>query len=184
MKALVFIGALDNSSDSTSMSIVNYLTKKLNEAGVGVTLYKIDESDVPLLKLPIPEVPESVKNMADAFLSHELHFWLAPLYHGSIPGVMKNCLDWLEITANQPVPYLLDKRIGLISWADGTQALNGITTMDKIAKSLRAWPLPYSVSIEKDRLKAPAPSNEISPFYTRKLDQLVNIALSKRIQTI
>ncbi|MBB2949449.1 hypothetical protein FHR29_000181 [Sphingobacterium sp. JUb56] len=39
--------------------------------------------------------------------------------------------------------------MGLVCWADGVQAMQGINTMDAIAKSLRAWPLPYSVPISK-----------------------------------
>jgi hypothetical protein len=52
---------------------------------------------------------------------------------------MKNCLDWLEVTANRYEPYLTDKTIGLVCWADGLQAMQGINAMDVIAKSLRAW---------------------------------------------
>ncbi len=90
--------------------------------------------------------------MAQMFTSADLHIWLAPLYHGSIPGVMKNCLDWLEVTANRYEPYLTDKTVGLICWADGLQAMQGINAMDAIAKSLRAWPLPFSVPIVRSAL--------------------------------
>lgn len=102
-----------------------------------------------MLDLKHKEIPSIVKRMTELFLSADLHFWLSPLYHGSIPGTMKNCLDWLEITAKLPKPYLTDKRIGLICWADGSQALNDITTMENIVKSLRAWSIPYTLPILK-----------------------------------
>lgn len=65
---------------------------------------------------------------------------------------MKNCLDWLEVTANRYEPYLTDKTVGLVCWADGLQAMQGINAMDVIAKSLRAWPLPFSVPIVRSAL--------------------------------
>lgn len=182
-KALIFIGVTENFPNSTAALITNYLVKKLKENEVEVILYNVS-SEVPLLDMTMSKHPNSVEEMVNLFLSTELHFWLAPLYHGSIPGIMKNSLDWLEITSKLPEPYLLDKRIGLISWADGINALNGITTMENVTKSLRAWPLPYSVSIEKNRLRDLESPNCISSFYTKKLDRLLDIALSRKIEVV
>ena len=47
--------------------------------------------------------------MCDLFLQSELQIWLTPLYHGGMTGMMKNCLDWLELTARLEKPYLTDK---------------------------------------------------------------------------
>ncbi|WP_185673624.1 NADPH-dependent FMN reductase, partial [Elizabethkingia meningoseptica] len=112
----------------------------------------------------------------------DLHFWLAPLYHGSIPGVMKNCLDWLEVTANRYEPYLTDKTIGLVCWADSLQAMQGINAMDVIAKSLRAWPLPFSVPVVRTSLFDTDNAKEISRLYAAKFDTLISIATTKRIE--
>ncbi len=78
---------------------------------------------------------------------------------------MKNCLDWLEVTANRYEPYLTDKTVGLVCWADGLQAMQGINAMDAIAKSLRAWPLPFSVPIVRSALFDGEQPTEISELY-------------------
>lgn len=122
--------------------------------------------------------------MNNLFREADIHFWLAPLYHGSIPGVMKNCLDWLEVSAKKNNPYLTDKTVGLVCWADGVQAMQGINTMDAIAKSLRAWPLPYSVPISKKELFDPNISGEISQTYKDRLNLLINLATTKTITAI
>ncbi len=149
MKTLIFVGNSSNSLHSISAILADYLNDKLTAKGIDTRIFNLNDSVIPLLDLKHKEIPSIVKRMTELFLSADLHFWLSPLYHGSIPGTMKNCLDWLEITAKLPKPYLTDKRIGLICWADGSQALNDITTMENIVKSLRAWSIPYTLPILK-----------------------------------
>jgi arsenic resistance protein ArsH len=90
-------------------------------------------------------------------------------------GMMKNCLDWLELTARLEKPYLTDKVVGLVAWADGGQAMQGINAMDAVAKALRAWVVPYSVPLVKNHLYVDAHRHEFAVEHTRKLDRLVSI---------
>jgi len=90
-------------------------------------------------------------------------------------GAMKNCLDWLELTAKLDKPYLTDKVIGLVCWADGGQAMQGINAMDAVAKSLRAWVVPYTVPMVKNDLYADAHRREFTIEYRKKLDRLVSL---------
>src|SRR5690625_8022460 len=107
--------------------------------------------------------------MTDQFLTADLHFWLSPLYHGSITGGFKYCLDWLEITAHLPRPYLTDKVVGLICWADGSQAMNGISTMANIVKSLLSWLVPNTLPIIINAFFEPPIQMYISWEYTSPL---------------
>lgn len=184
MKAILFNGALERRASSTSGHLSGYLEEKLKLAGIDTTIFNLADSGIPLFDTTLAKTPKGVELMNHLFLEADLHFWLAPLYHGSIPGVMKNCLDWLEITAKNTKPYLTDKTVGLICWADGAQAMQGINTMDSIAKSLRAWPLPFSVPIAKNELFKKDNPGEISDTYKNKLNLLVDIATTKIISTI
>lgn len=184
MNALIFVGNPDSRPKSISTILSDYLRDKLVAKGVEVTIFNLNDSSIPLLDLKRKDIPDSVKQMTEQFLAADLHFWLSPLYHGSIPGVMKNCLDWLEITAQLPKPYLTDKKVGLICWADGSQALNGIATMENIVKSLRAWSIPYTLPIIKKDFTDPVKTEEVVPYYSERLDRLIHIALSRQINTI
>ena len=42
-----------------------------------------------------------------------------PGYHGSLSGVIKNALDTLELTRDDPKPYFQGKPVGTIVTADG-----------------------------------------------------------------
>ncbi|ASK28770.1 NADPH-dependent FMN reductase [Chryseobacterium sp. T16E-39] len=182
MKAIIFNGALERRPQSTSGILSKYFTDKLEMLGITHETFALADSGVPLYDITLTKTPLAVERMTQLFLGADIHFWLAPLYHGSIPGVMKNCLDWLEVTADQEQPYLTDKTVGLVCWADGLQAMQGINAMDSIAKSLRAWPLPFSVPMIRTSLFDS--ENKISPLYTDKLDRLINIATTNRIEKI
>ena len=162
MKAIIFNGSLERRTQSTSELISNYFSERLKIRGIHTDIFTLADSGIPLFDVTLTKTPLAVERMTQMFTDAELHIWLAPLYHGSIPGVMKNCLDWLEVTANRYEPYLTDKTVGLVCWADGLQAMQGINTMDSIAKSLRAWPLPFSVPIVRSSLFDSEHSNEIS----------------------
>jgi arsenic resistance protein ArsH len=88
-------------------------------------------------------------------------------------GAMKNCLDWLELTSKNEKPYLTDKIVGLVCWADGGQAMQGINAMDAVAKALRAWVIPYSVPLVKNQLYTDTHRRELSVEPMHKLDRLL-----------
>lgn len=184
MKAIIFNGALERRTSSTSGLLSSYLSEQLEQAGVESKVFNLADNGIPLFDITLTKTPKGVELMNHLFLEADVHFWLAPLYHGSIPGVMKNCLDWLEISAKNIRPYLTDKTVGLVCWADGAQAMQGINAMDAIAKSLRAWPLPFSVPISKNELFEIDRPGAISGIYRDKLDLLVNIATTKTIGTV
>lgn len=182
MKAIIFNGSLERRTESTSGIISGYLSERLKESGIHTDIFTLADSGIPLFDVTLTKTPLAVERMTQMFQNADLHFWLAPLYHGSIPGVMKNCLDWLEVTVNTYEPYLTDKTVGLVCWADGLQAMQGINAMDVIAKSLRAWPLPFSVPIVRSSLFDNDHPKQISPLYSGKLDQLLSIATTRKIQ--
>lgn len=184
MKAIIFNGSLERRTQSTSGLISDYFSERLKMLGIQTDIFTLADSGIPLFDVTLTKTPLAVERMTQMFTNADLHIWLTPLYHGSIPGVMKNCLDWLEMTANRHEPYLTDKTVGLVCWADGLQAMQGINAMDSIAKSLRAWPLPFSVPIVRSSLFDPEHSTEISDFYSDKFDKLISIATTKKIESL
>ena len=183
MKAIIFNGSLERRTESASGMISGYFAERLEKLGIQTDIFTLAESGIPLFDVTLTKTPLAVERMTQMFRDAELHFWLAPLYHGGIPGVMKNCLDWLEVTANCYEPYLTDKTVGMICWADGLQAMQGINAMDAVAKSLRAWPLPFSIPIVRTSLLSDD-RKTISPLYADKFDRLITIATTKKIEKI
>ena len=175
MSVLLFNGCSDNRPNTTGRRLTNYLHEQLTEKGFPVTTLHISEAQIPFFDMHQSHPPAAVQEMCEAFLQADLQIWLTPLYHGGMTGMMKNCLDWLELTARREKPYLTDKIVGLVCWADGGQAMQGINAMDAVAKALRAWVVPYSVPLVKNHLYTDAHHLEFAAEHTRKLDRLMSI---------
>jgi FMN reductase len=72
----------------------------------------------------------------------------APGYHGTISGLVKNALDYLEDLAKDDRPYLDGRAVGLIATAYGDQAtMSTLLTMRSIVHALRGWPTPMGATI-------------------------------------
>lgn len=72
----------------------------------------------------------------------------APGYHGTISGLVKNALDYLEDLAGDARPYLDGRAVGLITTAHGDQAsMSTLLTLRAIVHSLRGWPTPLGATI-------------------------------------
>ena len=175
MNALIFNGALDRRSNSTAHRLTDYLTERLQIHSIETEAFHVADSGVPLFDASLKKTPRAVEALNHRFRAAQLHLWLTPLYHGSMTGVMKNCLDWLECSSKLPSPYLTGHRVGLVCWADGVQAMQGINAMDSVAKSLRAWSLPYSVAIQKKDLFQD--QGAITFAYRERFDRLVDLLL-------
>lgn len=72
----------------------------------------------------------------------------APGYHGTISGLVKNALDYLEDLAHDGRPYLDGRAVGLIATAYGEQAsMSTIQTLRSIVHALRGWPTPMAATV-------------------------------------
>ena len=72
----------------------------------------------------------------------------SPGYHGSISGLVKNAIDYLEETAKDARVYLDGVPVGLIATAYGWQATGStLATLRSIVHALRGWPTPLGAAI-------------------------------------
>ncbi len=175
MKALIFNGSLDIESFRTSRRIGQYYTDQFTKAGIEVEQVHLSDYQIPIFQAKDMNNPsDDVIRFVNAFRSADVHIWLTPLYHGGITGVMKNAIDWLELTAKDTPAYLTNKVIGFTCWAGGNQAMQGIQSLDHIAKALRAWSLPYSLPISSLDLYV---DNEINKDYQQKMNLLTQLLI-------
>ena len=73
----------------------------------------------------------------------------SPGYHGSISGLVKNALDYIEETSSDSRVYLEGMPVGLIATAYGGQAsASTLAALRSIVHALRGWPTPMGVCID------------------------------------
>jgi len=72
----------------------------------------------------------------------------SPGYHGTVSGLVKNALDYLEELREDERPYLDGRAVGLIAVARGWQAaVSTLSTLRQVAHALRGWPTPLGLAI-------------------------------------
>jgi FMN reductase len=72
----------------------------------------------------------------------------SPGYHGTVSGLLKNAIDYLEETVKDDRPYLEGVPVGLIATAYGWQATGStLVTLRTITHALRGWPTPFGAAI-------------------------------------
>lgn len=73
----------------------------------------------------------------------------SPGYHGTISGLVKNAIDYIEDTARDERVYLDERPVGLIVTAYGWQAVGStLATLRAIVHSLRGWPTPLGAGLK------------------------------------
>ncbi|WP_426265716.1 NADPH-dependent FMN reductase [Sphingomonas sp. LHG3443-2] len=92
--------------------------------------------------------PDNGREMIEAVRAADGILLATPGYHGTVSGMVKNAIDYLEELANDSRPYLEGRPVGLIVTAFGHQAANSsMTTLRTIAHALRGWPTPFGAAL-------------------------------------
>ncbi len=72
----------------------------------------------------------------------------SPGYHGTVSGLVKNALDYVEEMSKDERAYFHGMPVGLISTAYGWQATaSTLATLRTVAHALRGWPTPFGAAI-------------------------------------
>src|SRR5271167_924694 len=107
----------------------------------------------PQINLPMYSSESTVRNSDSQALINAMRradgvILASPGYHGSISGLLKNALDYIEDLRNDERPYLDGRAVGLIACAFGWQATGStLMAMRSIVHALRGWPTPMGVGI-------------------------------------
>lgn len=109
--------------------------------------------DGPSLMLPLyapgnPERSDGARALVEALRAADGVIIASPGYHGSISGMIKNALDYVEDMAKDERIYFEGKAVGLIACAAGWQATGStMAALRSITHALRGWPTPLGVTI-------------------------------------
>lgn len=173
-------GTLDGGR--TSRLALEHTLLAAQRAGARTELF-----DVATLQIPFyvhgQQAPEQVRMLLDAVHQSDGLVWSTPLYHGSVSGVFKNLVDWLELLAHASPPYLTDKVVALICTAGGMQPMQGINAMEQMVRSLRGVTLPLVLPIERAHLAFDEEGQPLDVRLTNQFEHLGNelVRVSRRL---
>src|SRR5919107_5543294 len=73
---------------------------------------------------------------------------VSPGYHGTVSGLVKNALDYVEDLRADTRPYLDGRAVGCVAMALGWQAtVTTLTALRSIVHALRGWPTPLGSAV-------------------------------------
>ena len=148
-------------------------TTAITGAGLVLPFYdpSIDE------RLPLATGLITAMQQADGVLL------VSPGYHGTVSGLVKNALDYLEDLRDEPRPYLDGRAVGCVALAQGWQAaVTTLTALRSIVHALRGWPTPLGAALNTTEVRFDADGcSDVQVEKTLRTigEQVVEFALSR-----
>ena len=110
---------------------------------------------------------------------------VSPGYHGTVSGLVKNALDYVEDLRGDPRPYLDGRAVGCVAMAQGWQAaVTTLTALRSIVHALRGWPTPLGAALNSGEVRFDDRAVPSDPVVDRTLrligEQVVQFALDHR----
>jgi FMN reductase len=135
-------------SGSTSEKALRLVLAEAQKAGAKVELLTGQDIDLPMYAPERSDRAEKAAALVSALRRAHGVVIASPGYHGSLSGLIKNALDYIEDMRGDPLPYLEGRSVGLIACAAGWQATGTtLVALRSIVHALRGWPTPLGVAI-------------------------------------
>ncbi len=166
---------------SSSLLALDRALSAAERVGASVELLNLRELDLPIYRpgKPIDAYGANVARFIREVQQADAMLWSTAAYHGTLAGVTKNAIDFLQFLSSGDKPYLQDKAIGLIATAGGDMAaVNATNAMVNAVHSLRGTVLPLIVAIPRTKTVIRADEAFIDGKWTQRLDELGNLAVA------
>ncbi|MBL8164076.1 MAG: NAD(P)H-dependent oxidoreductase [Anaerolineae bacterium] len=166
-------GTLKNPSNS--LRALRFALDAATSYGATIDLLDLRQLDLPMYDpdRELNDYPPQVVRFVRALHRADGLLISTAAYHGTLAGVTKNALDYLEFLSDHPRPYLLNKPVGLIATAGGDLAdVNSINALVHVVHSLRGLALPLSVPIHNASKAFDADGQIVNDKVRTRLSQL------------
>jgi FMN reductase len=134
--------------DSQSERALRIVLAGAEEAGAKVTTISGTDLVLPFYDPALAERPPAARRLIEEIRHADGVVLVSPGYHGTISGLVKNALDYLEDLRADGRPYLDGRAVGCIAAASGWQAaVTTLTALRSIVHALRGWPTPLGAAV-------------------------------------
>lgn len=138
--------------NSTSAKALELALHYATEAGADTDVLVSGDLDLPNYQAGSSASPKAERFLAlvrgcDALIIS------TPAYHGSMSGMIKNALDFIEDLRADKRPYLSGRAVGIIVTSYGDQAMGTtLANVRSVIHALRGWPTPVGVAINSQKV--------------------------------
>jgi FMN reductase len=122
--------------------------------GAETTVITGDDLVLPFYDPAVPDRSPAAQRLVDYLREADGVVLVSPGYHGTISGLMKNALDYVEDLRENERPYLDGRAVGCVAVATGWQAsVTTLTSLRSIVHALRGWPTPLGSAVNSAEVR-------------------------------
>jgi FMN reductase len=160
---------------STSLGALRRALAASGEAGAEVELLDLNELKLPMYepRKSLDEYGHDARRLIDAVSGADALLLSTAAYHGTLAGVTKNALDYVQFLGKEEHPYFDGTVVGLITTAGGEQAAaNANAAMVHVVHALRGIVAPLMVGVTRAWQRTDDSGEITDENYGRRLDDL------------
>ncbi len=144
---IVGIGGTTRPESSSERALVATL-RVCESLGAQTALLGASELDLPMYSPHLSARTPKAERVVELLRQSDGVIVASPGYHGSVSGLVKNALDYVEDMSTDDPPYLDGRAIGTIACGAGWAATaSTLTALRSIVHALRGWPTPMGAAI-------------------------------------
>ena len=133
---------------STSELVLRGALAEAKKLGARTAIIAGPDLVLPLYAPEDPARDERAARLVELLRTCDGVIIASPGYHGSISGMIKNALDYIEDLRKDERPYLDNRAVGCIACAYGWQATGSVlAALRSIVHALRGWPTPLGIAV-------------------------------------
>ncbi|WOK38185.1 NAD(P)H-dependent oxidoreductase [Sphingomonas sp. C3-2] len=134
--------------NSSSERVLRHVLQACESAGADTLMFDGPALDMPMYAPEVAERTEKAQALIAGLRRADGIVIASPGYHGTVSGLIKNALDYVQDMAADERVYFEGRAVGLIAVAAGWQATGTtLATLRSITHALRGWPTPMAVTI-------------------------------------
>jgi FMN reductase len=134
--------------DSQSERALRIALAGAEAAGAKTTMLSGSQLLLPFYDPGLPERPAEAVRLVEELRGADGVLLVSPGYHGTVSGLVKNALDYVEDLRQDDRPYLDGRAVGCVAAAFGWQAsVTTLTALRSIVHALRGWPTPLGAAV-------------------------------------
>jgi FMN reductase len=171
-------------ADSQSERALRIALGGARDAGAQTQEITGEDLVLPFYDPSVPDRPDAAKRLVEALRTADGVVLVSPGYHGTVSGLVKNALDYVEDLREDRRPYLDGRAIGCVAAAQGWQAaVTTLTALRSIVHALRGWPTPLGAALNSGQVDFDAEGGCSDASVAQNLrtigQQVVEFALSR-----
>jgi FMN reductase len=167
---IVGLGGTTRQGSSTELAL-RYALQAAERAGARTKLLSGPDIELPMYAQERSERPPAAQELISALRQCHGVILASPGYHGSISGLIKNALDYVEDMRGDSAVYFDGRVVGCIACAYGWQATGStLAALRSIVHALRGWPTPIGVAVNSSQKVFDAEGGCTDPAIAKQLE--------------